>query len=56
MTDRRMATPHKTRIHPSHYRRSEQKDHLTAIVTIAFLVGILLGATIDRGWLALTGG
>lgn len=39
-----------------YYRRSHERDRLGAIVTIAFLTGLFLGVTLDRGLLAMTGG
>ena len=39
-----------------YYRKSHEADRLTAIVTIAWLTGILCGVTIVLGWYSITGG
>lgn len=48
MERRRGATPH--------YRGSYEKDRLTAIVTVGFLTGVLMGVSIALAWMDITGG
>jgi hypothetical protein len=39
-----------------HYRGSHEKDRLTAITVVSFMVGILIGVTLALGFVDLTGG
>jgi len=39
-----------------HYRKSHERDRLSAIMGATFAVGVLMGVTITLAWFDLTGG